>query len=163
MDIGRPHVLHSRIFPLIISYIPIAFSFYVPQDKTVSRVRNKPHFVSLLSSLCFSSLSLSLHYHRYSDPLSAGGGKRNTFPRGCVLKKRTSNEKAVPMRKPVRGMRSSKYHLDPSIIVPFSSSASSSQQNRLVNPFEWLLSDIFFCIAFPLRLFRDSYSQYRKT
>lgn len=163
MDIGRPHVLHSRIFPLIISCIPIAFSFYVPLDKTVSRVRNKPHFVSLLSSLCFSlflsrfiTIAIAIHCLQ-------GGGKRNTFPRGCVLKKRTSNEKAVPMRKPVRGMRSSKYHLDPSIIVPFSSSASSSQQNRLVNSFEWLLSDIFFCIAFPLRLFRDSYSQYRKT
>lgn len=104
------------------------------------------HFSTL--SLCFSlflsrfiTIAIAIHCLQ-------GEGKRNTFPRGCVLKKRTSNEKAVP----VRGMRSSKYHLDPSIIAPFSSSASSSQQNRLVNSFEWLLSDIFFlhCVSVTL-------------
>lgn len=154
VDIGRYIVCTA--FPYISSHycIPVAFSFYVPRERTVSRACNKPHSVSLLSSL---SLSLALLPSLWRSTICRER-KTNTFPRGCVLKKRASNEKAAPMRKLVRGMRSSKYHLDPSIIVPSSLCSASPRhpfrQNRLVNPFEWLSSDIF-CLASPLHSFRD--------
>jgi len=146
VDIGWLHILHSRIFPLIIiSYISVAFSFYVPRERTVSRARNKPHSVSLLS---FSlSLSLSLGLLPSLAILSTGGGKTNTFPQGCVLKKRFQ-WKSNSHEETMRGMKSSKYHLDSSIIA-FPLPVSPIQQNRLVNPFKWLL----------LHSFRDSYSQ----
>lgn len=91
-------VLHSSIF---FHYYFLYSCFYVSRKGTVSRMRNKPHSVSLLSfslslSFCFSR---AFYYHHYSIPLSAGGGKTNTFPRGCVLKKHASNEKNTSHEK----------------------------------------------------------------
>ena len=83
-------VYYVPLFFLIITFCISVFMFH--EKKLFPECAINPIlflFFSLSLSFCF----FALYYHRYSTPLSAGGGKTNTFPRGCVLKKHTSNEK----------------------------------------------------------------------
>lgn len=165
MDIGRPHVLHSRIFPLIISYIPIAFSFYVPRDKTVPGVRNKPHFVSLLSSLCFSPFPSRFITIAIAIHCLQGEGREIRFRGGACWGSALQMKKQYPWGNPWEGCGHQSIIWILQLLCPSpprhrrpSKTASLTHLNG-----SCLIFVFFFCIAFPLRLFRDSYSQYRKT
>lgn len=114
----EPHILHFCIFPLIIIFcMPVLFSFCtIFRGKEVSRARNKLHSISLLS---FSCARIALLPSLEQSTVYKGREDKYVFAE-VRAEEAHFQWKSDFHEKTLREMQSSKYHLDPSIIVLFS-------------------------------------------